>query len=323
LQVTTSSSSQEWNSSRTSSSSSHLEAFDGDLSPPLSVRSSLSGSRRGSNGTGGLTKKVSFADDLGMLLEQICFFYESSDTPPNLSPRVLRRYASAENLTSPNSSFGSVSGRNRVKRMSASMPTLHDIVTIPRLIPNFSMPVASRSAYLDRIERACVSLESVRVLPVEGGGTPNGSPPVIDRLVGSVAVRNLAFEKSVTARCTFDAWVSYVNVRAVYARSERVVHRSVPGQSLGTLEFDVFEFSVNLPVRWRTLRGERPRVELAIRYDVDGKTFWDNNDGQNYELIGTSKPSTALSKLRDDDYVLPCWTEFSGWNNVDTSCPYW
>jgi len=114
-----------------------------------------------------------------------------------------------------------------------------------------------------------------------------------------------------------------VNVRAVYARSERVVHRSGPGQSLGTLEFDVFEFSVNLPVRWRTLRGERPRVELAIRYDVDGKTFWDNNDGQNYELIGTSKPSTALSRLRDDDYVLPCWTEFSGWNNVDTSCPYW
>ena len=45
---------------------------DGDLSPTHSVRSSLSGSRPGSNGAGGgLTKKVSFADDLGMLLEQV------------------------------------------------------------------------------------------------------------------------------------------------------------------------------------------------------------------------------------------------------------
>jgi len=262
-----------------------------------------------------------------MLLEQICFFYESSDTPPNLSPRVLRRYASADNLAMPNSSassFGSELARSRLKRLSASMPSLQQgVVTIPRLMPNFSMPVANRSTYLERIERACVSLESVRVLPVEGGsGTVISSPPVIDRLVGSVAVRNLAFDKSVTARCTFDGWASYVNVRAVYARSERVARRSECGQFLGSLEFDVFEFSVNLPVRWRTVRGERPRVELAIRYDVDGKTFWDNNGGQNYELVGTSNTS-AQSRLRYDDHVLPCWSEFSVWNDVDTLCPYW
>jgi len=197
------------------------------------------------------------------------------------------------------------------------------VVNIPRLIANFPMPVANRSAYLERIDRECVSLESVRVLPVETrSGTLNGSPPVIDRLVGSVAVRNLAYEKSVTVRCTFDGWASYVNVRAVYARSERVVRREASSQSLVSLEFDVFEFSVNLPVRWRALRGDRPRVELAVRYDVDGKTFWDNNGGQNYELVGTLNASRQ-SRFRDDDHAVPCWTEFSGWNNVDTSCPYW
>ena len=323
---------QEWNWSRTSSrasSSSHLDASDGDLSPPQSFRSSLSGSRPGSgSGPGGLTKKVSFADDLGMLLEQICFFHESPDTPPNLSPRMLRRYASADNLASPsNSSLGSNLARSRLKRMSASLPSLQEFgdgtMIVPRLIPNFSMPVANRSAYLERIERACVSLESVRVLPVENGPKPlNGTPPVIDRLVGSVAVRNLAFEKSVTARCTFDGWASYANVRAVYARSERVARRSESGQPVGSLEFDIFEFSVNLPVRWRAVRGDRAHVELAIRYDVDGQTFWDNNCGENYELVGTSNTS-ARSKFRDDGYISPCWTEFSGWHDVDASCPYW
>ena len=62
--------------SSAASSCSRLAAAgsDGDLSPTQthSVRSSLSGSRPGSNGAGaGLTKKVSFADDLGMLLEQV------------------------------------------------------------------------------------------------------------------------------------------------------------------------------------------------------------------------------------------------------------
>jgi len=198
-----------------------------------------------------------------------------------------------------------------------------EVVTIPRLIANFPMPIANRSAYLDRIEAACVSLESVRVLPVETrSGTSNGPPPVIDRLVGSVAVRNLAFDKAVTVRCTFDGWVSYVDVRAVYARSERVIRRPVGS----TLEFDVFEFSVNLPVRWRAVRSDRPRVELAVRYDVDRKTFWDNNDGQNYELVGTLNASRHQSRRHhrdDDDDAAPCWTEFSGWNNVDTTCPYW
>jgi len=267
-----------------------------------------------------------------MLLEQICVFYESSDTPPNLSPKVLRRYASVDNLAKPGSynSFGSEMARGRIKRsMSASLPSLQQepvvqkTVTIPRLVANFPMPVANRSAYLERIDSACVSLESVRVLPVETRPeTVNGTPPVIDRLVGSVAVRNLAFEKTVTVRCTFDGWASYVNVRAVYARSERAIRRSEPTQALVTVDFDVFEFSVNLPVRWRAIRGDRPRVELAVRYDVDGMTFWDNNAGQNYELVGTLNAS-GQSRFRDDDRMAPCSTEFSGWNNVDTSCPYW
>jgi len=87
-----------------------VDTSDGDVSPAHSQRSSLSlGSRPGSsNGGGGFTKKVSFADDLGMLLEQICFFNESSDTPPNLSPRVLRRYASVDNLMMPCSNSYSV-----------------------------------------------------------------------------------------------------------------------------------------------------------------------------------------------------------------------
>ena len=263
-----------------------------------------------------------------MLLEQICFFYETSDTPPNLSPKVLRRYASVDNLAKP-SSFGSEMVRGRIKRsMSASLPSLQQesvqkMVTIPRLVANFPMPVANRSAYLERIDCACVSLESVRVLPVETRPeTVNGSPPVIDRLVGSVAVRNLAFEKTVTVRCTFDGWASYVNVRAVYARSERAIRRVEPSQAMVTVDFDVFEFSINLPVRWRAIRGDRPRVELAIRYDVGGQTFWDNNAGQNYELVGTLNAS-GQSRFRDDDRTAPCSTEFSGWNNVDTTCPYW
>ena len=261
------------------------------------------------------------------LAAQVCVFHESSDTPPNISPRVLRRYASVDNLSTPACSSSTLEFRlGRSARLSASMPSLQlhsaGVFTVPRLLPNFSMPSANRSAFLERVEAACVSLESVRVLPVESApsATLNGCPPVIDRLVGSVAVRNVAFDKAVTARVTFDGWASYVNVRAVYSRSERVA-RPPRGAAL---EFDVFDFSVNLPVRWRPTHGDqRPRVELAVRYDVGGRSYWDNNHGQNYELVGTADACRASTGYHDDSDATPCWTEFSGWKDVDTSCPYW
>jgi protein phosphatase 1 regulatory subunit 3A/B/C/D/E len=309
-----------------------------------------------------LTKKVSFADDLGQLLEQIKVFSESSDTPPNISPRIIRRHHSVESLD-----FKPDSIANGIRRR-ISPPTQHSSPFFRstseaavscanhfpaiRLTPNFAMPIADRSYYLDRVDRLCVSLESIGA-PVEDltatrcarCGCLASANPSSRRLVGSVGVKNISFEKTVTVRASFNGWLTHVDVHAVYARSERAERcagaRGHDGdRPRDVLPFDVFEFSVNIPAQQlqravASGRG-RLRVEIAICYEAAGQKFWDNNDGQNYEMIGliesrVDPSSTPSLGLNTTDAIVfgrgasaqRNWSEFSSWNAVDETCPYW
>jgi hypothetical protein len=355
------------NGSESPTSSSSRSAL---LSSPRQRKSS-----NGSTGSGGgLTKKVSFADDIGQILEQIRVFTESSDTPPNLSPRVIRRHGSVDCFssssssssefgsprrrlsppTSPRSSFfggssscptdlaslgGSGSGGTCCSSASPSQQRLASSPSYVRLVPNFAMPVADRTAYLDRLDHQCVCLESVgtsidppTVAAAVGGvrcarcGSPDSAAAVVaQRLIGSVGVKNLAFDKSVFVRCSFNGWRSFVDVRAVYARSERGGNgvTSSNGQSSAAarnfVNFDVFEFSINLPTEQQLQQLQqrvtgsdaasprsRMKVELAVYYDAAGCRYWDNNNGSNYELLelpstsSTSAPCLVSASLVDE-----------------------
>ncbi|KAJ7491126.1 putative phosphatase regulatory subunit-domain-containing protein [Mycena latifolia] len=88
---------------------------------------------------------------------------------------------------------------------------------------------------------------------------------------GTVAVRNLAFDKWVAVRFTFDAWQTTSEVTARFAHS-------LPGGAV-----DVFAFSVRLADLLARIEGKE--MLLAVRYTSAGREMWDNNAGGNYRAV--------------------------------------
>ncbi|KAJ6620350.1 putative phosphatase regulatory subunit-domain-containing protein [Mycena sp. CBHHK59/15] len=84
-------------------------------------------------------------------------------------------------------------------------------------------------------------------------------------VVGRVAVRNLAFDKWVAVRFTFDAWQTTSEVTARYV------------QSLPSGAVDVFAFSIRLNDLLARIEGKT--MMLAVRYTSAGREMWDNNGG--------------------------------------------
>ncbi|KAF9654046.1 hypothetical protein BDM02DRAFT_3074481, partial [Thelephora ganbajun] len=89
-------------------------------------------------------------------------------------------------------------------------------------------------------------------------------------ICGHVKVRNLAFQKSVAVRFTFDFWQTTSEVSAKYE------------QTLAHGTFDRFSFVVRLHDILSKI--EDKTLFMAIRYAVNGQELWDNNLGQNYKI---------------------------------------
>ncbi|GJE88045.1 carbohydrate-binding module family 21 protein [Phanerochaete sordida] len=87
---------------------------------------------------------------------------------------------------------------------------------------------------------------------------------------GHVRVRNLAFEKWVAVRFTFDLWQTTSEVTARYVDS-------ICGGS-----HDRFHFTIRLNDMMS--RIEEKTMFLAVRYSAAGRDIWDNNNGQNYKI---------------------------------------
>ncbi|RKP34478.1 putative phosphatase regulatory subunit, partial [Dimargaris cristalligena] len=104
-----------------------------------------------------------------------------------------------------------------------------------------------------------------------------------DRLLGTVQVQNLAFQKSLAVRYTTDLWQSYQEATATYADS------AAPG-SKGSPAIDRFGFE--LPLDLVPATGGRRSLFFCLRYRVAGQEYWDNNGGQNYHIqYGYQSPS--------------------------------
>nr|XP_020668645.1 protein phosphatase 1 regulatory subunit 3B isoform X1 [Pogona vitticeps] len=89
-------------------------------------------------------------------------------------------------------------------------------------------------------------------------------------IMGTVKVRNLAFEKAVKIRMTFDTWKTFTDypcqyVKDTYAGSDK----------------DTFSFNISLPERIQP----HERLEFAVCYECDGKAYWDSNKGLNYRIV--------------------------------------
>ncbi|KAI8954019.1 putative phosphatase regulatory subunit-domain-containing protein [Xylaria longipes] len=92
-------------------------------------------------------------------------------------------------------------------------------------------------------------------------------------LIGSVSVANLAFQKSVVCRFTFDYWKTTSEIVAEYHHGVRL-RETESGH-------DRFQFNIKLS---DMANLEAKTLYLCIRYNVNGLEYWDNNDHMNFQV---------------------------------------
>ncbi|PPQ81998.1 hypothetical protein CVT26_004372 [Gymnopilus dilepis] len=119
---------------------------------------------------------------------------------------------------------------------------------------------------------------------------------------GRVLVRNLAYAKHVSVRFTFDRWQTTSEVVGKYVESLS----SPEGQDSNKAGWDRFGFTIRVGDLLASIEGKR--LEVAVRYVVQGREFWDNCGGGNYvawfefervkRVSGTS--STAVGNGKEE-----------------------
>ena len=201
-------------------------------------------------------KAVRFADALGLDLENVKHFMVSGDPPfvPESATRSLR--------------LGDVPSRFRRHPETADCPDYRSYITV-----RFSQPGAAVD-FISGVLMTMVKVENCVVDKVQ---------MVVN---GTVRVANVAYDKHVAVRYTYNDWVTCSEVGATY----------VPGSNDGPT--DRFSFALYLPPDFATVSGSR--VEFAVRYDTPGCSRWDNNDALNYVIecyvpsfyVGTKPPSS-------------------------------
>lgn len=105
-------------------------------------------------------------------------------------------------------------------------------------------------------------------------------------LVGTVAVANIAYQKLVVARFTFDYWKTTSEVVAEYNNDVRrkQVHDG----------FDRFNFNIKLSDQAHL---ESKTLLLCVRYSVNGQDYWDNNSSINYQVDFIKKTVPRKAKV--------------------------
>ncbi|KAF2736228.1 hypothetical protein EJ04DRAFT_598252 [Polyplosphaeria fusca] len=106
-------------------------------------------------------------------------------------------------------------------------------------------------------------------------------------LVGTVAVANISFHKSVAARFTLDYWKTTSEVAAEFNHDVRK-KQSNDG-------YDRFNFNIKLADQANL---ESKTMLLCVRYNVSGQEFWDNNASMNYQVDFVKKAKKQERKQK-------------------------
>ncbi|XP_019377852.1 PREDICTED: protein phosphatase 1 regulatory subunit 3B isoform X1 [Gavialis gangeticus] len=137
-------------------------------------------------------------------------------------------------------------------------------------------------------------------------------------IVGTVKVKNLAFEKTVMIRMTFDTWKSHTDYPCQYIKD-----------TYESSDRDTFSFDISLPERIQS----HERMEFAIFYKCNGKVYWDSNRGTNYRIVQSELKSAREVRQPQDDSdfasafdqfgsprcsygLFPEWPSYSGYEKL-------
>ncbi|XP_049608077.1 protein phosphatase 1, regulatory subunit 3Da [Syngnathus scovelli] len=135
-------------------------------------------------------------------------------------------------------------------------------ISLPYLKPLFDQQTSDHPGFLHRLYKHKVCLE--RVLCFEFG------------VIGIAQVLNLDFEKDVTARYSFTEWKSCAETKASWVSTTTKIC-----EGRGQFTCDTFRFHLPVP----PFLQPGAMLEFAIKYEVCGEKYWDNNHGENYKLV--------------------------------------
>ncbi|XP_056623926.1 protein phosphatase 1, regulatory subunit 3Ca [Triplophysa dalaica] len=238
-------------------------------------------------------KKVVFADSQGMSLTAVHVF----STFDNRVPPKPRLHFGLEDL----------------EKVTATLR----ISSVQSQILDFPQPAGDYLDFRSRLLKNLVCLENCTLQE--------------RALTGTIKVRNVAYEKSVQVRITFDMWKSYQEVKCTFMNNV-----------YGCQDTDTFSFAIELP----SYVPPQNRVEFCISYRTGDQTYWDNNEGRNYGLVSTSlqqnkKGNSSTQSKKSESWktgrktdkgvnkfvsplhpknIIPKW---QCWEDFDTSNPYW
>jgi len=174
----------------------------------------------------------------------------------------------------------------------------HAAVTeAPPLRLNFKQPASDYISFREKVHKNCVCLENVILKDYN--------------LLGTIKVKNMAFEKSVTVRFTHNSWKDTIDIPCKYI--------SVAGSS----DIDTFSFEIKIPPNF----DPQEKVEFCICYETASQQFWDNNDNMNYGVLSADleleEHEKSGSVFSLDMFDKTDWATYSSWTSLDTGVPYW
>lgn len=228
-------------------------------------------------------KKVSFADDKGLDLVEV---REIPDAP-KWTNEVL-------NLLIGGSQKREIAANERVWKLASKYPPRED------------------SELLKLLKHNNVVLESVNIKKDNNGV-----------LNGTIKVRNLAYEKHVFIRITYDRWMSYADIKAEYMQPKEM-------NSTKHYQYDTFFFRTEIP----TSAMRFGVIEFSVCFRCNSNEYWDNNGGINYRLTADltkeNPESFKDSNEQSNDNITLSLTEnierfdeIDAWSNFMYSQPYW
>lgn len=106
-------------------------------------------------------------------------------------------------------------------------------------------------------------------------------------VVGHIAVKNIAYEKSVLVRYSLDSWQTIIEQTAFYtSKSEEWLRQQGYDRFTFQVDADKMFDSLSLSIHTEYMQRE-PQArafELCIRYTANRQEFWDNNGSNNYHI---------------------------------------
>jgi protein phosphatase 1 regulatory subunit 3A/B/C/D/E len=176
-----------------------------------------------------------------------------------------------------------------------------EVTDLPPMKLNFSQPASDYIAFRNKLESNYVALENVILKDYN--------------LAGTIKVKNIAFEKKVVVRYTTDSWESFTDVDGSF----------VPTSNTSGLRYDTFSFEVHISPKMDISK----KFQFAVVYHVKSHQYWDNNSGDNFEVVSANWKEDVIDNHNTTDAEVysmhhsNVWTEFCGWNKMSESVPYY